>query len=116
MRTFTITRDARRIVRELQSVDVEADSEEEALRTARGKSDSEWEEYQFEETWTDSASDYQIASVTCVDCGCSDDDCTCHEPPECSQCCAPLIVPEGQTAYYSAKCVDCADVVSGDTP
>lgn len=54
-----------------------------------------------------------LCECDCLGCGEATDECTCD--PECSQCCAPLIVPEGQTAYYGAKCVDCADVVSGET-
>jgi len=41
----------------------------------------------------------------CTECDRPSDDCCC--PPECSQCCAPLVVPAGQTAPYGARCVDC---------
>lgn len=40
----------------------------------------------------------------CDECGEDDDECTCN--PECANCCAPLIVPEGATAYHGALCVD----------
>lgn len=100
MHTWTITREARRIVRETQYVLIDAATEEEAIEAARATSDSVWLEQDFVESWTDSADDY---AATLEECGC--DECC---PPECSQCCAPLIVPGGATAHYGAKCVDCA--------
>lgn len=42
----------------------------------------------------------------CFGCDEDEDECTCN--PECANCCAPLIVPEGETAYHRALCVDCA--------
>jgi hypothetical protein len=80
MPTFTISREARRIVREKQIAEVQASSEEEALEKARSVPDANWEESDFIETWTDSASDFEIDNTWCDDCGNEIEHCVCAKP------------------------------------
>lgn len=97
MHTFTITREARRIVRETQYVLIDADTEEEALEAARATRDGVWLEQDYIESWTDSADDY---TATLEECGCDD--------------CCPVKSCEG-CGYDPEYCI-CPDLKSRETP
>lgn len=77
MHLWTVTRSARRIVRETQYLEVEAEDEEEAIRIARNTSDGDWEEYQFLETWTEETHGHEAK----IDESCGCEECDAPEPP-----------------------------------